>query len=92
MQERLSDQVVAVSILVILKDRACWGARYMPLDTLVNWLSKKVRPDGKKVRKIIKNLLRDGYLIQHKKGETISLNPVLSKEIADYIEKYIQRL
>jgi len=52
----------------------------------VNRLSHVVKNDGKKIKKIIKELIGDGYLLAHKKGEVISLNPTKSREIIEYIK------
>jgi hypothetical protein len=71
--------------------KGCWGAKYLPLDSLVNWLAKKVKSNGKRVRKIIKELANDGYLLLHKGGQTASLNPAMSREIIEYIERVIER-
>jgi hypothetical protein len=67
--------------------RNCWGARYLPADTLVRWLSRKVKRDGKRVERMIKELVNDRYLILHKKGETVSLNPAKSEEIKEKVLK-----
>lgn len=32
--------------------RNCWGAKYLPVDALVNWIDGKVKPDGKRVGKL----------------------------------------
>jgi predicted RNA binding protein YcfA (HicA-like mRNA interferase family) len=53
----------------------------------VNRLSHVVKNDGKKIKKIIKGLIDDGYLLVHKKGEAILLNPTKSREIIEYIKK-----
>jgi hypothetical protein len=46
-----------------------WGAHYYPLDTLVNRLSQAVKNNGRRVRRIVKELLEEGYIQAHKKGE-----------------------
>ncbi|MEM2995493.1 MAG: hypothetical protein QXI91_05725 [Candidatus Bathyarchaeia archaeon] len=53
-------------------------------------VSEKVKPDGKRVRKLIKQLINDGYLISHKKGETVSLNPAKIEEITKYIKQFLK--
>jgi len=53
----------------------------------VNWFAKKVRKDGKRVKKRIKKLANKGYLLIHKKGKTLSLNPSMGKEIIEFIEE-----
>ncbi|MGB9703553.1 MAG: hypothetical protein ACP5HJ_03185 [Candidatus Micrarchaeia archaeon] len=87
LQQALSDVEIKVEILNKLMRRGCWGAKYLPLDTLINWLSKKVKKDGKRIRKIIIKLVEEGYLLLHKNGKTISLNPNKNREIIDYIER-----
>jgi hypothetical protein len=74
-------------ILAKLKNRYCWGARYVSLDTLVHWLSKKIRENGKRVQKVVKQLFSEGYLILHKGGETVSLNPARNREIIEFIDR-----
>jgi len=86
-----TDAEIKADVMNRLLRKNCWGAKYLPLDTLVNWLAKRVKRNGKRVKKIIKILVNQGYLLLHKRGETVSLNPALSREIAEYIEKIIQR-
>jgi len=74
-----------------LMRKGCWGARYLPVDSLVHWLSKKVKSNGKRIRRLIKELVKEGYLLVHKGGKAISLNPALNKEIIEYIERIIGR-
>ena len=78
---------VKAVVLDKLFKRGCWGGRYMPLDSLVRWLSRRVKRDGRRVREAIKQLVKDGYVILHKRGRAISLNPVKSREIAEFIER-----
>jgi len=82
---QLTDSEVKAAILSFLEKKGRWGAHYFPLDTVVNWLGRKVRRDGKRVRKCIEGLVREGYVLVHKKGNTLSLNPARSKEIVEYI-------
>jgi len=86
----LSDDQLKADIMNRLLRRHCWGAKYLPVDTLVRWLSKKIKKDGKRVERIIKQLVNEGFLILHKRGETVSLNPAKSKEVIEFIRKYIQ--
>ena len=64
-----------------------WGENYFPLDSLVNKLSHAVEKDGKRIRRNVKDLLDEGYIISHKRGDTISLNPTRSREITEYVKK-----
>jgi len=83
--KEFSDEQIKAIIFHKLRNRNCWGARYTPLDTLVNWRSKRIRRDGKRVRSMVRELANEGYLLLHKKGSTVSLNPVRSKEIIEFI-------
>jgi len=83
----LSDVQVKAAILEFLLKKGRWGSHYFPIETLIRWLSKKVERDGKRVRKCIKELIDKGYILLHKKGRTVSLNPSKSKEILEFVEK-----
>lgn len=85
----LSDDELRAEIMYKLMRRGCWGGNYIPTDSLVRWLSKKVKKNGKRVRTIIEQLISDGLLIFHKKGKIISLNPARSGEILEFIRKCI---
>lgn len=84
MSRAISDERIKAIILSKLRNRGCWGARYMPLDSLVRWLSKKIT-NGKRIQKAVRQLVNDGYLMLHKKGKTLSLNPARSREIIEFI-------
>jgi hypothetical protein len=84
------DAEIKADIMNRLLRKGCWGAKYLPVDTLINWLSKKVKRNGKRIKGLVKVLVEDGYLLLHKGGKTVSLNPALSKEITDYIERVIE--
>jgi len=87
MRRDYTDFELRALILDWLERHGRWGAHYFPLDTLVNKLSHVVKNNGKRIRRIVKKLLNEGYILAHKRGNTISLNPTRSREIADYIRK-----
>lgn len=89
-RRELSDEEVKADIMNKLMRRGCWGAKYFPLDTLVNWLAKRLKRNGKRVRRIIKTLVNEGYLFLHKGGRTVSLNPAMSREITEHIERMLE--
>jgi len=91
MISEITDEEIKADIMNRLLRKGCWGAKYLPLDSLVNWLAKRVKRNGKRVRKIIKELVNDGYLLLHKGGRTASLNPTMSREIIEYVERVIER-
>jgi len=90
-KRKTTDSEIKAGIMNMLMRRNCWGAKYLPLDTLVNWLSRRVEKNGKRIKKIMRELVNDGYLLLHKGGRTISLNPAMSKEIIEYVERIIER-
>ena len=61
MISEITDEEVKADVMNRLLRKGCWGAKYFPLGSLVNWLAKKVKSNGKRVRKIIKELANDGY-------------------------------
>jgi len=87
---QMTDTEVKAEILSFLNKKGRWGAHYFPLDTLVNWLGRKIKRNGKRVRKCMEDLTGEGYLLLHKKGNTVSLNPVRSKEIIEFIERILK--
>jgi len=88
-RREFSDEEIKADIMNRLMRRGCWGAKYLPLDTLVNWLAKRLKRNGKRVKRIIKALVNEGYLLLHKGGRTVSLNPAMSREIIEYIERML---
>jgi hypothetical protein len=69
MKREYADYEFRAPILDWLVRRGRWGAHYYPLDTLVNRLSQAVKNNGRRVRRIVKELLEEGYILAHKKGE-----------------------
>jgi hypothetical protein len=88
--KELDEEKIKADVMNRLLRRNCWGARYLPLVTLVNRLGKKVKKDGKRVRNALNQLVKEGYLITHKGGATISLNPARSREIVEYINRFLK--
>jgi len=54
---------------------------------LVSKLSHAVKNDRKRIRRTIRELLDERYLLAHKGGDTIPLNPTKNREIIEYIRK-----
>lgn len=81
----LSNFELKRAILEFLMKKGRWGANYFPLQTLINWFSKKVERDGKRVKEILKQLLHEELLLIYKKGKVVSLNPHKKEEILKII-------
>lgn len=87
MGTELTDAQLRAAIMEFLIKKGRWGAHYFPLDTMVNFMARKVHGNGKRLVRAVKDLVREGYLFLHKKGDTISLNPGRSREIMEYVER-----
>lgn len=87
MVAEITDEQLRAVIMKFLLQKGRWGAHYFPIDTMINWIGRKVKKNGKRVERTIKDLVKDGYLFLHKKGGTVSLNPGRSQEISEYIER-----
>jgi len=89
MKRDYSDSEIRALTLDWLMRHGRWGAHYFPLETLVNKLSHAVKNDGKRIRRGVRELLEEGYVLPHKGGNTISLNPQRGREITEYIQRII---
>jgi len=81
----LTDDQVKAAILEFLLKKGRWGSHYFPTATLINWFSRKVERNGRRVRSCLRNLVRREFLLVHKRGKTISLNPFKRREILEFI-------
>jgi hypothetical protein len=53
-------------------------------------MSKQIRRNGKRIRRCVGELIKDRYILFHKGGRAISLNPTKSKEILEYIKRFMK--
>jgi len=53
-------------------------------------MSKRIRRNGKRIKRCVEELTNEGYIFIHKRGEAISLNPMRSKEISEYIKRVLK--
>lgn len=86
MRREYSDEALKALILNFIMRKGRWGEHYFPIDTMANWLGQVVKNNGKNIKKKVKELANEGYLILHKGNTTASLNPRLKHEIMEYIE------
>lgn len=84
---QITEEQVKASILEFLIKKRKWGSYYFPTDTLVNFLSRKIKRNGKRIRRCIEQLVSQGYVLLHKKGKTLSLNPTRGREIIEYVRR-----
>lgn len=86
MAQELTDAQLRAAIIEFLIKKGRWGAHYYPVDTLLNFLGKKVKRNGKRISKTVRELVKEGYLLLHKKGDTVSLNSARGREIIEYAD------
>lgn len=89
-KRKVSDKEIKADVMNRLLRKHCWGAKYLPLITFINWLSKQIKKNGKRIRRLIRQLVNERYLLLHKKGATVSLNPAKSREIVEFIERILK--
>jgi hypothetical protein len=90
MKRDYADEELKALILNFIMRKGRWGEHYFPIDTMSNWLGQVAKNNGRNVRKKIKELASEGYLLLHKGNTTASLNPQAKKQIMEYIEKYLK--
>lgn len=90
MKIEYSDSELRAEILNFIMRKGRWGEHYFPIDTMANWLGQVVKNNGKNIRKKVKELAKEGYLILHKVNTTASLNPRLKREIEEYVQRNLK--
>lgn len=86
----VSDAEIKADVMNRLTRKHCWSAKYIPLDMVVNWLGKQIKKNSRRIRRCIEELAKEGYILSHKKGEAISLNPARSREIIEIIKSVLR--
>jgi len=86
MKREYTKKELEVLVINFLFRRGRWGNYYFPLTTLVNWLSKAIKNNGKYLIKSIKELIKKEIIMVHKRGKAISLNPYKKEEIERILE------
>ncbi len=90
MRIEYDDVELRAEILNFIMRKGRWGEHYFPIDTMANWLGQVVKNNGKNIRKKVKDLAKEGFLILHKVNTTVSLNPRLKREIEEYIQRNLK--
>ena len=44
-----TEDEIKIIVLDKLRKRGCWGRRYTPLDSLIRWLGKKIKRNGRRL-------------------------------------------
>jgi hypothetical protein len=71
MSSDLNEEQLKAAIMEFIQKKGRWGSHYYPMYTLINFLGRKVRRDGRRVKQTIRNLVNNGYLLVHKRGERL---------------------
>lgn len=90
MRRDYDDAELKALILNFIMRKGRWGEHYFPIDTMANWLGQVVKNNGKNVKKKVKELANEGFLILHKGNTTASLNPRFKGEIMEYVERNLR--
>lgn len=90
MRIEYDDAELRAEILNFIMRKGRWGEHYFPIDTMANWLGQVVKNNGKNIRKKVKELAKEGFLILHKVNTAASLNPRLKREIEEYVERNLK--
>jgi len=85
MKKELTDGEIEVTILDKLARRGKWG-RYLPTTVIIRDISHKIKKDGKRVKRIMDQLGKNGLIWQKKSGEVTALNPHRKSEILEKIK------
>ena len=85
----VTDDEIKADILNRLARRRCWGERYAQTQKITGSLGKRIKRDGVRVTRIVDGLVDIGFILTHKGGRTISLNPRRSREITEFVEKHL---
>lgn len=88
-KKKLTDLEIAATVLHKLRRRGIWGGKYKPYDSVKRWIVGKVKDDGKRIEGILDNLIKEGLLLSHKRGGTVSLNPKRKGDIINTIKKVL---
>ncbi len=90
MRREYEDPELKALILNFIMRKGRWGEHYFPIDTMANWLGQIVKNNDKNIKKKVKELANEGYLILHKGNTTASLNSRLKREIEQYVERNLK--
>jgi len=82
----LIDQQIEATVLDKLARKEMWGGTYRPVDSMIRWISNRLKHNGKRVKNIIDDICKRGLVLFKKSGNVISLNPEKKEEILRIIE------
>lgn len=81
MRKEYTNRQIKGVILDKLLRKLCIGDSYIAKESFERWISKKVKKNGKRVKRIIDEMKKEGLLEFHKSGKTISLNRHRVREV-----------
>jgi len=89
-KKKFTDRQVKAYVLYKLKRKGCWSGKYKPVDSVVSWTESVIKRNGKRIRSLIEELVKDRYIKSMKGGDTISLNRKGKGKINRYLEKHLK--
>lgn len=69
-----SDNQLKALIFDKLVRKKKWGHSYLPLDSVMRWIERRVKRNGRRLKRIVQGLVKEDYLLIWKNGNCISLN------------------
>lgn len=90
-KKTFTDREIKVKILYKLRRKRAWGGKYVPYRSVVSRVESMIKRNGKRVKRIVDELVKDRWLLAKKGGDTLSLNPRRKREIIRIIEEYFDR-
>lgn len=77
----LTDKEIEATILDKLARKDMWSGTYRPTDSMIKWISNRLKHNGRRVKIIIDDMSKRGLILFKKSGAVISLNPQKREEI-----------
>ncbi|MBD3155721.1 MAG: hypothetical protein GF368_03630 [Candidatus Aenigmarchaeota archaeon] len=88
-RRKLTDEEIISTIFDKMARKRKWNASHIPMDTIVRWISNKIKRNGNRVKKILTNLIKEGFIFSKPAhyGTEISLNSKESEKILELTEE-----
>lgn len=83
----ITDKQIEATILDKLARKDMWAGTYRPADSMVRWISNRLKHNGKRVKNIIDDMCKRGLVLFKKSGTVISLNYERKEEILRIIDE-----
>jgi len=58
-KRELSEQEIKADLMHRLLRKHCWGARYLPINTIIRWMSGKIKRNGRRIQRAVRQFVND---------------------------------